>query len=207
MSQGLYAADGSYRVTDDALAALLAPDSSEVPVSWADGGTQSTTTQTDNTVNSPLMGYIRGILSLAGGITRITNPTAAADAGLVRFMADKLGRLVVVNQHTRDLVTRSAVVTLTDTTETSLIAAGGAGIFYDMVSIKLNNTSATAVRCDIRDVLAGTVIDTFYLPAGDIRGIVYTVPFKQTTANSAWTVKISASVTDVRIVAQFVTNK
>lgn len=139
-----------------------------------------------------------------GAVAHTAAPTAVTDGQRVNVITDKVGKLVTVPA-IRDLVVQSAVVTLTSTSETTLIAAV-ASTFLDLVSIKLSNTSATAVRCDLRDATAGTVIDTFYLPAGDVRGVVYTVPWKQTTVNNNWTVQLSGSVTDVRITAQFVKN-
>lgn len=133
-----------------------------------------------------------------------TIPTAASDGATVGLRCGKYGGLVQHPFAVRELASRSAVLTLTGTTETSLMAAGGSGVLLDMVSIKACNTSATATRLDIRDVTAGTVQDTWYLPAGQCTGAVYSSPFRQTTANSAWTAQLSGAVTDVRIVAQFV---
>lgn len=141
----------------------------------------------------------------AGARASTTNPTAVTDGQVVNLRADKTGRLVNAPFQVRDLMTRSAVITLTNTTETTLIAAV-ASTFLDMVSIKLCNTSATAVRCDIRDDTGGTVQDTWYIPAGQTVGEVFSAPFKQTAVNKNWTVQLSGSVTDVRIVAQFAQN-
>jgi hypothetical protein len=131
-------------------------------------------------------------------------PTAKTDGQVVPFVADKVGKLVTVHA-IRDLVVSSGVVTLTGTGETTLLAAV-ASTFLDMTAIKLNNTSATPVRVDIRDATGGTVIDTFYLPAGDVRGQSYPVPKKQTAVNTNWTIQLSGAVTDVRVVAEFVKN-
>lgn len=141
-----------------------------------------------------------------GGQARTTNPTAVADGDRVNAIFDKVGKMVVVPAIREMIVKSNGVVTLTNTTETLLIAAGAAGVFHDLVEIKLNNTSATAVRIDLRDATGGTVVDTFYLPAGDVRGIVRSVPWTQTTAANNWTVQASGSVTDVRITALAIKN-
>ena len=135
-----------------------------------------------------------------------TNPTAVTDGQNVDALADKLGRTAVTIGHVRDQVTDSGVITLTTTTETTLLAAAGAGVFTDLTAITLANTSATAVRCDVRDVTAGTVRWTFEVPASGTTGLSWTRPLKQATANSAWTVQLSGAVTDVRICAQFEKN-
>jgi hypothetical protein len=107
---------------------------------------------------------------------------------------------ITANAETRQKSTGS--ITLTNTTETAIIAACGTGVFCNLQLIFCSNTSATPVRADVRDVAAGTVRFPLYLPAGDFRGFATAVPVGQTTANSAWTVQLSGSVTDVRCFAQ-----
>lgn len=145
----------------------------------------------------------------AGGRAATTVPTAVSDGQRVEMMVDKFGRQVNVLNADRALVTQGSVVTLTTTTETTLVAAGGANVFLDLTYIHCSNTSTTATRVDIRDATAGTVRDFIMCPAaaGPCEGAVYAVPFKQTTANNNWTVQLSGAVTDVRCVAQAVQNK
>jgi len=133
-----------------------------------------------------------------GGIARTTNPTAVADADRIDAFFDDLGRQVIVSA-SRDLVT-SNNITLTSTTETTLLAAGGAGVFHDAALITLSNTSSTAVRVDIRDSTAGSVLFSMFLAAdGGGAVIPFNPPLPQTTANNNWTAQLSAAVTDVRI--------
>lgn len=131
-------------------------------------------------------------------------PTAKTDGQVVPFVADKVGRLVVVPA-IRDLVASSGVVTVSTTAETTLMAAV-ASTFLDMTAIKLVNTSVTGVRVDLRDTTGGTVVDTWYLPPTDDRGQSYPVPRKQTSVNTNWTIQLSGAVTDVRVVADFIKN-
>jgi hypothetical protein len=140
----------------------------------------------------------------AGCRASSTAPTAVSDGQVVAQRCGLKGGGVEHPFTVRELASRSAVLTLTSTTETTLIAAGGSGVSLDMAGIKLCNTSATAVRADVRDATAGTVQDTWYLPAGECEGQSFTTPLKQTTANNNWTLQLSGAVTDVRVVAQFV---
>ncbi|MDR4470419.1 MAG: hypothetical protein MRJ68_19335 [Nitrospira sp.] len=134
---------------------------------------------------------------------RTTNRTAVADADRADCVSDKNGQIVVTPMAPRDRVVRSGVVTLTNTTETTLIAAGGAGVFRDLTYLKCTNNSATLVRVDLRDATAGTVIDSWALAAsGGGFNLAFTVPYAQATANNNWTVQLSGSVTDVRCSAQ-----
>lgn len=135
-----------------------------------------------------------------GAKARTTNPTAVADADRVDLSADDLGRLLI-RKAARDLVTQNSI-TLTDTTETTLLTAV-ASTFLDITKLILTNTSATKVRVDIRDSTAGSVIFSVALAAdGGGASLTFDPPLKQTTVNNNWTAQLSGSVTDVRIFAQ-----
>lgn len=130
-----------------------------------------------------------------GGIAKNANPTSVANNDRVNAYFDLAGRLVVT-ESPRELVIKGNC-TLTNTTETTLVAAA-ASIFHDLAFLMLTNTSATAVRADIRDTTAGTVLFSVALAANGGAVIPFPVPIPQTTVNTNWTVTLSASVTDVR---------
>lgn len=138
-----------------------------------------------------------------GAQARQTNPTAVADADRVNLIADDVGRQVVVLNNVRDLVTTGSA-TLTTTANTSIIAAGGAGVLHDVTLVTLSNTSSTAVRVDFKD---GTTTKFSVYLAADGGGAVvpFAVPLPG-TANTAWNAALSAAVTDVRVFAQAVKN-
>lgn len=142
-----------------------------------------------------------------GAVARTANPTAVTDGQVSRLMTDDLGRLVVVSDHVRDLNSTAALTLSATTTETTLISAGGSGVFLDLQVLLILNTSATAVRVDIRDATGGTVRLAVYIPAGDSRGFILPgITWPQTTANNNWTAQCSASLSDIRIYAKFVKN-
>jgi hypothetical protein len=143
---------------------------------------------------------------LQGLEARTTNPTAVGNGDAVRAMADDVGRQVVIPQAARDLVTENNI-TLVGTTETTLIAAGGAGVYHDLTFLSASNTSSTGVRLDIRDDTGQTPVLSMYL-APDGGGFVmpFPVPFKAGADNDNWTAQLSAAVTDVRIMAIAVKN-
>lgn len=136
-----------------------------------------------------------------GAQARTTLPSAVADADRVNLIADDVGRLITRSQAPRDLVTHNTI-TLSNTTETTLLSAGGAGVFLDIVSLVITNTSSTAVRVDIRDSTSGTVRWSIML-AADGGGVVFNppLPLTQGTANNNWTAQLSGAVTDVRVFA------
>ena len=142
---------------------------------------------------------------LGGGEARTTLPTAVADGDAVRSMFDDHGRLVVSPHSPRDLVSHNRI-TLTTTTETTLLAAV-ASTFLDLVFLVVSNESATEVRVDIRDSTAGTVRLSIDL-AADGGGAVVSlpVPLPQATVNNNWTAQLSAAVSTVYITAMAVKN-
>lgn len=127
------------------------------------------------------------------GVSGATLPTAVTTTGgVVNTMYDEYGRQIVIPNTHRKLV-GSQTVSISNTTETTIITAGGANVFNDLIALIISNTSTTAVRADIRDATAGSTIFSYYIPAGDTRGISLTTPWPQTTANSAWTASLSTT--------------
>ena len=114
-------------------------------------------------------------------------------------------RLLVDKPILRDRILQNTI-TLTDTTETTLLAAA-AGVYHDLTLLTVSNTSSTKVRVDFRDATGGTVRFSLEVAAdggGNNPPILY--PIKQTTVNANWTAQMSGSVTDVRILAQAIKN-
>lgn len=163
----------------------------------------STNTKLDSVISGQLAPVAHDAVDSGSNLkigcqARTTVRTAVADGDRADCLTDKNSRLVVTFSP-RERVVRSGVVTLTNTTETTLIAAGGAGVFRDLTYLKCTNTSASLVRVDLRDATGGTVIDTWALAAsGGGFNIAFPVPHPQATANNNWTVQLSGSVTDVR---------
>lgn len=138
-----------------------------------------------------------------GGQARTTNPAAVADADRVNFIADKLGKQITRLNAPRELVTQNTI-TLSSGTETTLLAAGAAGVFHDLTLLVLSNSSSSDVRVDIRDATAGSVVLPVYLAAygGGFSLPIGSVPFKQTTAANNWTAQLSSGVSSVYITVQ-----
>ena len=143
---------------------------------------------------------------LCGGEARTTNPTAVGDGDVVRSMHDDLGRQVVVLHAPRDRTVHNRLA-LTATTETTLIAAGGGGVFRDLVLLVLSNESATECRVDIRDSTAGTIRLSVDLAADGGGAVVpFPLPLTQSSVNNNWTAQLSAAVSTVYVTAQAVEN-
>src|SRR3990172_2908348 len=139
-----------------------------------------------------------------GGIAR-SALTSVAALDRVKAIFDLQGRQIVRANVPRGLRIKNTI-TLTSTTETTLLAAAAA-TFHDLTKLWICNTSATAVRVDFRDTTAGSVLFSWYVPAGQSVGFTDSNdPIEQTTVNTAWTAQLSAAVTDVRIFAAAVKN-
>jgi hypothetical protein len=141
------------------------------------------------------------------GLGKTTNPTAVTDGQFVTHLTDKLGKQVVVGS-IRDLKGDQSTTITSSTTETTIVAAGGASVFRDLYGLIITNTSATATEVIIRDVTAGGTARSFMVPAGDTRGFMLneSAALKQGTANSAWTATCGTSVASVKIDAMYVAN-
>lgn len=141
-----------------------------------------------------------------GGKARQSHPPAVSDGDRVDAYYDDLGRQVVTSGAPRDLVATNNI-TLTDATETTLLATGGAGVFHDLTLLTMSNTSASKVRVDIRDATAGTVLLSLELAAdGGGAVIPMNIPMPQSSSNNNWTAQLSGAVTDVRIKAMAIKN-
>jgi hypothetical protein len=142
---------------------------------------------------------------LVGLEARTTNPVAVADGDAVRAMADDLGRQVIVPHNTRDRVVDS-LINLAGTSETTLLAAQGAGIFADLTLLVITNSSATPVSISFRSATGGSVRMVVTVAARGGIVMPFPCPFKQTTANNNWTAQLSAVVSSIDIFVQAATN-
>lgn len=130
-------------------------------------------------------------------------PTAVTGGQLISAMADKFGRQIT-RSAPRNLLVKAALST-TGTSGT-LLAAQGAGIFADLYSLRIANSSAAAVLVTISD---GTVSEGYEVPATSTVG--FTVPAGDadpaSAANTAWTYTVATGTTTIYITAQFILNQ
>lgn len=122
---------------------------------------------------------------------RTTNPTAKSDGADVRPSADKLGRGINTPIQVRQL-RATAYATLSTNAETTLLS-GASGVFHDLIWVKFANTSSGAVTIDLRDGTAGSIVDTYEVPANSISGVAMPAPWPQSEAAAAWTVDYNDS--------------
>ena len=138
---------------------------------------------------------------LLGLEARTANPTAVASGDAVRAMADDLGRQVIVPNAPRDLVTNNHV-SLSVSTTVTLLAAGGAGVFRDLLALTISNPASAAATVTIfDDHTTGTQAFKWEL-AADGGGVVlvFNTPYKAASANTGW--GITSTETGVTATAQ-----
>jgi hypothetical protein len=68
----------------------------------------------------------------------------------------------------------------------------------------LTNISATGTEVQLFNDDGTTVRNVFYVPATDMRGITFSVPFTQAAQNVTWKLKTVTSVASLKITAQFI---
>jgi hypothetical protein len=146
----------------------------------------------------------------AGGTTGISNPipagfqcqtaalTTADGNNRLGLPVMSPGRATVVRQGQIRAAQSQNNVTLTTTTETTLLAAV-ASLFQDITELEIANTSASAVRIDLRTTTGGAVVRSFNLLAGETKQFTWKTGLLQAAVNTNWTVQASAALTDIRI--------
>lgn len=96
--------------------------------------------------------------------------------------------------------------TITSSTAATTIVTAVAATFLDLTSLVLTNISATGTEVQLLDDDGTTVRAVFYVPANDVRGIVFSTPFTMPTVNKTWKLKTVTSIASLKITAQFIKN-
>ena len=141
-----------------------------------------------------------------GGLAKTGNPAAVDDGDVVNALHDKLGKRISIPALRE--VKAIQTTTITGTSETTIVTAGGAGVFKDLYRLVMTNSSATAVTVTIKDATAGTTRYVFAVPAGATVGFSADAGSAaiQSAANNAWTATVSSAVTSIVITAETVAN-
>ena len=144
---------------------------------------------------------------VTGGQARTTNPTALLNGQEIQPIFDDVGRQLTWPFQVRDLYA-TAAATLTTGTAATLLAAGGAGVFNDLVHISFaNNSTVAGNTAQVQLLQNGTVMKTVQVPNGNTLSIDFTYPLPQATAATVWTVDMEdITGSTVNINAIFIQN-
>jgi len=138
-----------------------------------------------------------GSVSQIGVGAETTLPALHAAGDAVRALADLHGRLITCPYNFRADINHNHI-TLTTTTETTLIAAGGAGIFFDLIHLQIAQIGGGApCTCDIRDATTGTIRYSFRTTPDISYSATFTVPLTQSSGNNNWTAQLGTGVLHV----------
>lgn len=141
-----------------------------------------------------------------GGVAHTAAPTAVTDGQRVNFVADKVGKQVVVGS-IRDLKGAQQTTITSSVAETTIVTAVS-GVFCDLYGLVLTNTSSTATRVTVKDATGGTTRFVFQVPALETRGFMLpeSAAHNQASANNNWTATCGTSVASLEVTALFVKN-
>jgi len=141
-----------------------------------------------------------------GGLAKTANPAAVDDGDVVNALHDKLGKRISIPA-LRELKAIQTT-TITGTSETTIVTAGGSGVFKDLYRLVVTNTSATATSVTIKDATAGTTCYVLALPAASTVGFSADAGSAaiQSAAANNWTATVANAVTSIVITAETVAN-
>jgi hypothetical protein len=145
---------------------------------------------------------------LLGG-NNIISPLSAIDHGDASYLyGQDIGALWVYPSSPRSTDTVDDLTTLTNTTETNLIAAGGTDVFLDLSFLLVSNHGTNANRVDIRDSSTGTIRLSLAVAGESVTRAFLPVGLPQATANNPWTAQLASTPTgggaDVNITSTYI---
>jgi hypothetical protein len=179
-----------------------------------DAGTQRTVLATDQlalpTWGHGATGAAVPVNAIYNGARAATaNPVNATVGNVVGLMADKAGRLVTTNAHVRELV-KDTQTNVAANTETTIVAAGGANVFRDLVQLIITTAGAAAQTITVKSGTGGTTRMVLNYPnaavaPGSPMVLNFDPPLPQTAANTTWTVTQSLA-TACNYTARYIEN-
>ena len=142
-----------------------------------------------------------------GGIVVTGAEAVASNAQRINTRHDKVGRPIVQPYQHRERVGAQATTITSSTSETTIISAQGSGVFADLSSLSITNSSASACVVTIRSVSGNNPAFNYNVPAGGGVVVTFPVPWPQQTANQTWSAQCSNSVASIFVNAVFILNQ
>lgn len=139
-----------------------------------------------------------------GGYAMNTSVTKVANGDTANLITDLQGALVVMPVRPREFV-RTQTTAITNTTETTVVTAGGAGVYNDIVGLIITNNSDVQSLATLKDSTAGTTRMVFLVPARG--GVVFcpcTPLAQQAAANNNWTITMGTTATATNVSVMYV---
>lgn len=132
-----------------------------------------------------------------GGRVATSNPANESNGDIAPVMTDKAGRVVITQVHIRELV-NSTQTAIAATGETTIVAAGGANVFRDLLGLVITTAGAAAQTITIRAGTAGTTKFVLNYPNAAVAPgqpliLTFNPPLPALAANATWTAQQSAA--------------
>jgi hypothetical protein len=133
--------------------------------------------------------------------------TAETAGDQMDLIADKQGRLITAGLAPPDLVNFQATTITASVSETTVVTAGAAGVFNDILGFIVTNSAAAGSYVTIKDSTGGTTRMKFWVPA--FGGVVFNpnTPMRQATAANNWTCTCGTSTTSIDWSIMYTTRK
>jgi len=142
-----------------------------------------------------------------GGVGRTTNRTPVANGDRVNAAFDDMGRQFKVPVQLRDLHVHQQATITNSTAETTILAAGAAGVFHDVLAFVFANTDATkSTVVTIKDATAGTTRLVVVVAAYATVVVQLPTPLTQASAANNWTATCDTAVTSLQVTTVAVKN-
>jgi len=156
-----------------------------VNVAVGGGGTGS------NAAAGPTAALVPADADYTGLISTLSYPTPVSAGQLVGGMGDKAGRQIFVPNAPRSM-TNAASAQSSSASPSTLIAAGGAGVYNDILTLILTNESTTTAT--VVSLSDGTNTYKFALSVNGGGVFQFPTPLPASSAATAWQFSNSAGV-------------
>ena len=148
-------------------------------------------------------------IGLAPGQVATSNPNASTHTFLKNRMVDKVGRNVVTVGHVRELVRSTHVHVKGSTANTTIIAAGGLGVYHDLASLTITTTFTSIGFLIIKDGTATSIFLNYpnasVAPSAPVV-LFFQPPIPQAAPNTNWTVTQSSATMAVNYSSTYIKN-
>ena len=148
-------------------------------------------------------------IGLVPGQVATSNPGASTHTFLKNPMFDKVGRNVVTVGHIRELVRSTHVHVKGSTANTTIIAAGGLGVYHDLASLTITTTFTSIGFLIIKDGTATSIFLNYpnasAAPSAPVV-LFFQPPIPQATPNTNWTVTQSSATMAVNYSSTYIKN-
>jgi hypothetical protein len=153
---------------------------------------------------------VSGSVPVTGTFWQTTQPVSLSSLPALPTGSNTIGSVningtvpVTVQNPARSSVDRKATTITSSTSATTVVAAAGSGVYADISSLIVTNSSTTATLVTLSD---GTVSFVYSVPAGSGFTMPFSPPLPATSANTAWTLACGTSVASVYCNVVYVKN-